>query len=99
MQRTSGFSLHNRSIKSAFLFEIPWLFHCEIFVLEMIAGEDCLDFEFTSAVLLFFGLFTRTQPPRNSEESVLLFVLPFFLVNYPLVDTVGEFSSYLPKFS
>ena len=36
MQRTSGFSLAIRSTNSFFLFATPWMFHCMIFVLEMV---------------------------------------------------------------
>ena len=41
MQRTSGFSLDIRSISSAFLFVIPWLFHNIIFVLQMLKSLIC----------------------------------------------------------
>ena len=67
----------------------------------LICGEDGLDFDLTSADVLFFRIFTLTPSTPNCGESEFLFsfMFSFFLSEVPAVGTVCEFSFSLPKFS
>ena len=76
---------------------IVWFFYFESWALVFV-GEDWLDFDFTSADLLFYFFFTLTPPTISCGECGLLFFFSFSLLKYPW-GTVGELSFSLPKFS
>ena len=101
MRGASGFSLDIRSTTYAFLFVFAWMFHCMIFVPEMLKSWVCGG-RFIGICCYICWLFNLLLFPHLRHLLLAVgrafsFFIPFPLVQYPHDGTVSEFVFFIPE--